>query len=428
MPDPKSLPIQLTILRQGELNIIDLAEVGSLIPRSETRVDDAFLRDLAAEMRHLGGGSGTHAPGLDLERIGRLIYSHLLTEPARARLDAAEPTDLHLRLDEQLVDVPWELCHDGRDFLAMRHRVGRQVITNQPIPAPRLAPTPREHLRVLLVADPTETLPKAGDEVEQLCALLDTIPRVDVTLLAGRTVRRLPLLAALQEHDVVHFAGHSHYDADAPSAERMAARRRRADRGRALEAASAAAPRLLELLRGGRHRRVGGRPALRGPRVRHRKRLPARGRPQLRRHLLGGARRGERSASRRPTTRRSPAGGEPRRGAARTRGTRSRASAGARGSPGRATSSTATRRSRRCRPSRRPSPRRRRRRPTVARAPGRRLPLRGPTPRRCRGGRPAERRARGHGGRPRRRARRASARASSARSRRRAAASAASSS
>jgi tetratricopeptide (TPR) repeat protein len=217
VPDPKSLPIQLTILRQGELNIIDLAAVGSLSPRSETRVDDAFLRDLAAEMRHLGRVSGTHAPGLDLERVGRLIYSHLLTEPARARLESAEPTDLHLRLDEQLVDVPWELCHDGRDFLAMRHRVGRQVITNQPIPAPRLAPSPHEDLRVLLVADPTETLPKAGDEVEQLCALLDTIPRVDVTLLAGKTVRRLPLLAALQAHDVVHFAGHSHYDAETPS-------------------------------------------------------------------------------------------------------------------------------------------------------------------------------------------------------------------
>jgi tetratricopeptide (TPR) repeat protein len=213
-----STPIQLTILRQGELNLIDVAELGSLIPRSETHVDDAFLRELAAETAHLAQAAragGADAPRA-LERVGGLVFSHLLTEPARQRLRAAEPADLYLRLDEQLVHVPWELCHDGRDFLATKFRVGRQVITSHRLPDP---PPPREpgaRLRVLLVADPTESLPQAGVEAEQLCALLDAVPGVDVTLLGGRSVRRIPLLAALQEHDVVHFAGHSHYDAAAP--------------------------------------------------------------------------------------------------------------------------------------------------------------------------------------------------------------------
>ena len=38
-------PLSLTILRQGERLFVDLAEVGTLIPRGETRVEDAFLRD-----------------------------------------------------------------------------------------------------------------------------------------------------------------------------------------------------------------------------------------------------------------------------------------------------------------------------------------------------------------------------------------------
>jgi hypothetical protein len=42
--------LSLTILRKGDTNIIDLAEMGSLIPRSETRVDDVFLHDLVAEV------------------------------------------------------------------------------------------------------------------------------------------------------------------------------------------------------------------------------------------------------------------------------------------------------------------------------------------------------------------------------------------
>jgi tetratricopeptide (TPR) repeat protein len=215
-----STPIQLTLLRQADLILIDLAELGSLIPRSETHVDDAFLRELAAETAHLaqaaraGGGAAPRA----LERVGGLVFSHLLTEPARQRLRAAAgPADLYLRLDEQLVHVPWELCHDGRDFLVTKFRLGRQVITSQRLPDPAAGRASGARLRVLLVADPTESLPQASAEAEQLCALLDSVPGVDVTLLGGRSVRRIPLLGALQEHDVVHFAGHSHYDAVAPS-------------------------------------------------------------------------------------------------------------------------------------------------------------------------------------------------------------------
>ncbi len=219
MPDRSRTPIQLTILRQGDLNIVDLAELGSLIPRSETHVDDDFLRDLAAETARLAaaarGGAGASARAL--ERVGGLVFSHLLTEPARLRLREAAPADLYLRLDERLVHVPWELCHDGRDFLVTKFRMGRQVITSGRIPEPGPVREPGRHLRVLLVADPTETLPQAGDEAEQLCSLLDALPAVDVTLIAGKSVRRIPLLAALQEHDVVHFAGHSRYDPETPA-------------------------------------------------------------------------------------------------------------------------------------------------------------------------------------------------------------------
>jgi tetratricopeptide (TPR) repeat protein len=212
-------PIQLTILRQGDLNIVDVAEVDSLIPRSETHVDDDFLRDLAAETAHLaaavrGGGGPAARP---LERVGGLVFSHLLTEPARARLREAGPADLYLRLDERLVHVPWELCHDGRDFLATKFRIGRQVITSLPLPHPRPVREAGATLRVLIVADPTETLPQAAEEADRLCGLLDALPAVDVTLIGGKSVRRVPLLAALQEHDVVHFAGHSHHDAAVPA-------------------------------------------------------------------------------------------------------------------------------------------------------------------------------------------------------------------
>ena len=84
-------PIHLTVLRKGDSLIIDLDEVGSLIPRSETQVESPFLQELtAAVMRLASPGYGRSAssassrnftslqPGTvihDLQRVGGLIFS-----------------------------------------------------------------------------------------------------------------------------------------------------------------------------------------------------------------------------------------------------------------------------------------------------------------------------------------------------------------
>ncbi len=217
----KPPPIVLTILRKGDVNIIDLAEMGVLIQRSEIHVPDTFLQELIAELTSVatpGYGQGENSTVVhDLQRIGELLFSHLLPEAARRRLRAAQPCDLYLRLDEALLPAPWELAYDGEQFLATKFCLGRQVITSTPLPSPGAVPREPGPMRVLLIADPTETLPQAGAEAERLCILLTGMSGVTVTLLGGHEVRRVPLLAALQAHDVVHFAGHSQYDAETPS-------------------------------------------------------------------------------------------------------------------------------------------------------------------------------------------------------------------
>ena len=145
----QSPPIYLTILRQGDTNIVDLSEAGSLIARNETRVDDAFLQELTAEVmnlvrpRHVQGES--LAVVQELRRIGGVIFSHLLTEPARQRLRTAESCDLYLHLDAQLIHVPWELSYDGDQFLATKFRVGRQVITSASLPSQGPPQEGRDH-------------------------------------------------------------------------------------------------------------------------------------------------------------------------------------------------------------------------------------------------------------------------------------------
>ena len=120
-------PIHLTILCRGDTNIVDLDEVDVLIPRSETQVDGAFLQEIAEEVVRLTApgynrGESRDVRGTlaekpeaavqDLQRIGSLIYSHLLTEPARRKLRTADPCELYLRLDEQLIHGSgWAASH-----------------------------------------------------------------------------------------------------------------------------------------------------------------------------------------------------------------------------------------------------------------------------------------------------------------------------
>ena len=238
MSSAQQPPIYLTILRRGDTNIVDLAEVGSIIPRSETLVESSLLQELADEVMNLatpGNGrlsqepttlhnpdtpDAPHTPDTllqDLKRIGELIFSHLLTEPARNRLRTSEPCDLYLRLDEQLIHVPWELCYDGHDFLATKFRVGRQIITDYAVPGTTATRTLTQPFKVLLIADPTETLPQAEIEAQQLRSLLEGVEGIELTQFSGKSVRKVPLLSALQHHDIVHFAGHSHYDANNPT-------------------------------------------------------------------------------------------------------------------------------------------------------------------------------------------------------------------
>jgi hypothetical protein len=211
---------------------VDLAEVQAIIPRSETRVDSGFLEEISQEIKRITnlGGPGFRKAAEKLEpevvrnpyvvrelkNLGSLIFSHLLPQAARDRLRSSESSNLYLRLDDQLVHIPWELAFDGQQFLGMKFRVGRQIITHHKVTQPAPARAVSDALKVLIVSDPSETLKNVTKECEQLCDVLDGITNLEVRFIGGRGVRRIPLLAALRESDIVHFAGHSQFDEKNP--------------------------------------------------------------------------------------------------------------------------------------------------------------------------------------------------------------------
>jgi CheY-like chemotaxis protein len=229
-----SAPLCLTILRQGEALAMDLTESDPVVPRGQLPLEESLLTEIGEELARITTLANTStvlgtvgAPGLAslpeglgtaLQQLGGLIFSLLFPASARQKLTNAAPGDLFLRLDEQLVHVPWELAFDGQDFLLTKFRIGRQVLTQQPLMS-RSARHPRvsNRLKMLLIVDPTETLPAATEEAEHLCSLLDACSNLEATVLGGKRLRKLELLQALSECDLVHYAGHARFDAAQPS-------------------------------------------------------------------------------------------------------------------------------------------------------------------------------------------------------------------
>ncbi len=149
-----------------------------------------------------------------LRPFGELLYGELLPASIVAALRASPDGILSLELDAALAALPWELLHDGRSFLALRHAVGRISPSATPLAAgPRAAP-PR--LRMLVVCDPLGDLMGAYYEGLLLRDELGAGTR-DVQMdLLGTEVRLTDLKRLWRDYDVIHYAGHGKRLAGSP--------------------------------------------------------------------------------------------------------------------------------------------------------------------------------------------------------------------
>jgi CHAT domain-containing protein len=131
-------------------------------------------------------------------------------------LEASPADHLRLDIDEKLIDLPWELIHDGTEFLCLRYAVGRRLVSDHSFQQPRLHPRSARDTRVLVVADPTNNLPAAKQEGTMVSALLRDRcgMRVDESARSGMTKK--DFLLGLRDYDIVHFAGHASHDPSSP--------------------------------------------------------------------------------------------------------------------------------------------------------------------------------------------------------------------
>ncbi|MCK4413838.1 MAG: CHAT domain-containing protein [Candidatus Eisenbacteria sp.] len=114
--------------------------------------------------------------------------------------------ELAIEYDPRLGGVPWELLHDGTDYLCLQYRIAHVVAVDS---ASRSASSSREG-QFLIVADPSGELEQALEEGN---SLLDTL-REEFPDLHGsigfhsRNVSRDWLIDRFFAYDIAHYAGH----------------------------------------------------------------------------------------------------------------------------------------------------------------------------------------------------------------------------
>jgi TolB-like protein len=172
------------------------------VPLSLPRLDELAAR-FGTFMR--AGGTASY-----LDRVkqqGQELFGLALSERARKRLGETKVESLRLHLDDQLVHVPWELLHDGQQFLALRFSMGRVVNARaETAPGLRLPADCGGH--ALVVSDPSGDLPAATREGEAVEGLLKDAYAGQVRHVRGPLTRQ-QLCAELRGCELLHFAGHA---------------------------------------------------------------------------------------------------------------------------------------------------------------------------------------------------------------------------
>jgi len=151
----------------------------------------------------------------DLRRVGCALFDHLFTNKVKRAIKNSSANFLVIAINEYLVHIPWELLHDGKEFLCIRFAMGRIVKTKQE----SLGGNYREINRpakMLVIGDPAGDLECAYKEGVGIRKALDQWKnKVKIISKTGETevsfVKR-----NIRDYDIIHFAGHAKYDLNSP--------------------------------------------------------------------------------------------------------------------------------------------------------------------------------------------------------------------
>lgn len=143
-----------------------------------------------------------------LERLGQLLFNMLLPPTLQDALRAL-PDGQPIILITTDIEIPWELLHDGEQFLALKHPIGRRLWRSGSVRAKEAS---SDNESWLFISNPTGDLPEADTETEALMDLFepsgsdDPYPR----FLGNKGATRWQVLEAFgMGYEMIHYSGHA---------------------------------------------------------------------------------------------------------------------------------------------------------------------------------------------------------------------------
>jgi len=177
---------------------------------------DSLCREIISILNK-ADAKGALEPNLfkSLMKTGQLLCDHLLTRPIKDKLRTTQISDLILSIDEELVNIPWELLYDGSNFLCLSFNLGRLVRTRKEIAQVQyrsFSSTPK----MLILANPTADLKSAYLEGLNIKNQFDRKRNSVHIDFKSTYIDMLYVKKNLRDYDLVHFAGHCEYIPDNP--------------------------------------------------------------------------------------------------------------------------------------------------------------------------------------------------------------------
>ena len=218
--------LEIDISRDNDLLRITAAEKSdrggtTLRPYEELRISLSEITARCTEVTTLLNRANTRGKVskdilTKLRDVGQVLFDTLLSAQAKETLRRAAVEDLVVHIEDTLVHIPWELLHDGDQFLCQKYNMGRIVKTRRQVYTIRQRLLSRP-LKMLIIADPRGDLPSAGTEGRRIREQLDQDPSF---ISANQRTGAIPpayVMEKIRNFDLVHYAGHADYDTAEPS-------------------------------------------------------------------------------------------------------------------------------------------------------------------------------------------------------------------
>ncbi len=209
-------------LIQQSVDELSLARMPFAEVRVQAQIVDALSGRIRAKVegRTDEDGIGRRSKAVRVDPLiasGRALFDEILPlGQLEARFIREPLCDLKtaLLVATNVPEIPWELLHDGTDFLGLRYEMGRSLRARGPEWRPR---GKNDTWQCLIIANPTGDLPTASSEAKSVRESLEA-KGITCDYLAEQDATFENVLECLSasHYDIIHYSGHIGRDEESP--------------------------------------------------------------------------------------------------------------------------------------------------------------------------------------------------------------------